>query len=221
MSTLDPPIDISFERRRRRWRCFAAPRSVQCCRSAHERARTGQQARHRGRRPAFRRRQGDRPPGVDPFLRARLPVLGRRAGPRTLTLRRSATSCNCSSTTTSSPSSTCQRSSAALGYPIDAMLCRRRSSCAALTLRVVLPVQPHADRDIGPPATSLHLEMAPPPVPKVYGRPRPCRQGMRPSARCPRRSGRRCVAASLIGRQQHAAALAEEATPEEAPKKGT
>jgi hypothetical protein len=35
---------------------------------------------------------------------------------------------------------------------------------AAVTLRVVMPVVPSPDRQVGPPATSLHLDMAPPPV---------------------------------------------------------
>src|SRR5262245_49031807 len=57
----------------------------------------------------------------------------------------------------------------ALGYPIEATLVPSASTLAAITLRVVLPVQPAPSRDIGPPATSLHLDMAPPPKPRKSG----------------------------------------------------
>jgi hypothetical protein len=53
---------------------------------------------------------------------------------------------------------------AALGHPLDIQLVAPASSVAAVTLRVVLPVMPTPDREIGPPTTSLHLDMAPPPV---------------------------------------------------------
>jgi hypothetical protein len=58
---------------------------------------------------------------------------------------------------------------AALGYPLDVQLVAPASSVAAVTLRVVLPVMPTADREIGPPTTSLHLDMAPPPVVRQPG----------------------------------------------------
>jgi hypothetical protein len=57
----------------------------------------------------------------------------------------------------------------ALGYPIDVHIVSPPATVAALSLRVVLPVQPTPDRQIGPPTTSLHLEMGPPPEPKVRG----------------------------------------------------
>jgi hypothetical protein len=52
---------------------------------------------------------------------------------------------------------------AELGYPLDVRMVAPSSPVAAITMRLVLPVQPTADRDIGPPTTSLHLDMSPPP----------------------------------------------------------
>ena len=40
---------------------------------------------------------------------------------------------------------------------------------AAVVLRMVLPVEPTPEREIGPPVTSLHLDMVPPPEPR-HGR---------------------------------------------------
>ena len=56
-----------------------------------------------------------------------------------------------------------------LGYPIDVHIVSPPGTVAALSLRVVLPVQPTPNRQIGPPATSLHLDMGPPPEPKSRG----------------------------------------------------
>ena len=121
---------------------------------------------------------------------------------------RSATCCNCSWTTTSSPSSTCPRSSLRSGYPIDTMLVSPATSVAALTLRVVLPVQPTPDRDIGPPATSLHLDMAPPPLPKKCDSARRrCRRRATPVGPVPEKKWTTVRRRELIGRQQRAAAL--------------
>jgi hypothetical protein len=52
---------------------------------------------------------------------------------------------------------------AALGHPIDVQLVAATGAGAAVTLRVVLPVEPTPEREIAPPATSLHLDMMPPP----------------------------------------------------------
>lgn len=53
---------------------------------------------------------------------------------------------------------------AALGHPIGVELVASAAGvAAAVTLRVVLPVVPTPERDIAPPATSLHLDMVPPP----------------------------------------------------------
>ena len=111
---------------------------------------------------------------------------------------------------------------AALGYPIDALLVSPPTSMAALTLRVVLPVQPTPDRDIGPPATSLHLDMAPPPVPKQFGTPKALLSGEVPVGPVPEKKWTTVRRRELIGRQQHAAAAAEEAAAKpKQPRKGT
>lgn len=52
---------------------------------------------------------------------------------------------------------------AALGHPIGVELVTSPGGQSALTLRVVLPVEPTPEREIAPPATSLHLDMVPPP----------------------------------------------------------
>jgi len=112
-----------------------------------------------------------------------------------------------------------------LGYPIDATLVAPPTSVAALTLRVVLPVQPTPDTEIGPPTTSLHLDMAPPPVPKRFGD----AQAALPAASSsdapvgpvPERKWTTVRRRELIGRQQYAAAAAEEATAKKPPKKGS
>jgi hypothetical protein len=109
---------------------------------------------------------------------------------------------------------------AALGYPIDTMLVSPPTSIAALTLRVVLPVQPTPDRDIGPPATSLHLEMTPPPVPKQFGTPKALTTGDAPVGPVPEKKWTTVRRRELIGRQQHAAAAAEEAATKKPPRKG-
>ncbi len=63
---------------------------------------------------------------------------------------------------------------AALGYPIDVQLvattgfdvarASTTATGAALVIRLVLPVRPTSEREIAPPATELHLDMAPPPA---------------------------------------------------------
>ncbi len=109
---------------------------------------------------------------------------------------------------------------AALGYPIDAMLVSPPTSMAALTLRVVLPVQPTPDRDIGPPATSLHLDMAPPPLSKQFGTPKALPAGEPAVGPVPEKKWTTVRRRELIGRQQHAAAAAEEAAAKKPPRKG-
>jgi hypothetical protein len=52
---------------------------------------------------------------------------------------------------------------AALGHAIGVELIATPAGQAAVTLRVVLPVEPTPEREIAPPATSLHLDMLPPP----------------------------------------------------------
>jgi hypothetical protein len=110
---------------------------------------------------------------------------------------------------------------AALGYPIDAMLVAPAAAVAALTLRVVLPVQPTPSRDIGPPATSLHLEMAPPPLPKVYGAQKALPSGDATVGPVPEKKWTTVRRRELIGRQQHAAAVAEETAQKKPPKKSS
>ncbi len=55
---------------------------------------------------------------------------------------------------------------AALGHPLDVLLVGSPAGTAAVTVRVVLPLEPSPEREIAPPATSLHLEMVPPPEPR-------------------------------------------------------
>lgn len=52
---------------------------------------------------------------------------------------------------------------AALGHPIGVELVGAPAGQAAVMLRVVVPVEPAPEREIAPPATSLHLDMMPPP----------------------------------------------------------
>ena len=109
---------------------------------------------------------------------------------------------------------------AALGYPIDAMLVSPASSVAALTLRVVLPVQPTPDRDIGPPATSLQLDMAPPPLPKKFGTQKALPAAETPGVPLAEKKWTTVRRRELIGRQQWTAAQVEEAAGKpKAPKK--
>jgi hypothetical protein len=110
---------------------------------------------------------------------------------------------------------------AALGYPIDAMVVSPPTSIAALTLRVVLPVQPTPSRDIGPPATSLHLDMSPPPVPKQWGTQKALTTGETPVGPVPEKKWTTVRRRELINRQQHAAVVAEEAAAKpKQPRKG-
>jgi hypothetical protein len=51
----------------------------------------------------------------------------------------------------------------ALGHPIEIHLVASAMPGAALTLRLVLPVRPTVSSDVGPPTRSLHLDMAEPP----------------------------------------------------------
>jgi hypothetical protein len=50
-----------------------------------------------------------------------------------------------------------------LGYPIDIHLVASPLPAAALMVRLTLPVQPTPSTNVGPPTRSLHLDMAPPP----------------------------------------------------------
>ena len=52
---------------------------------------------------------------------------------------------------------------AALGHPVDIELVPAPLPAAAVTVRLVVPVRPSADRQVGPPAVELHLDMRPPP----------------------------------------------------------
>lgn len=53
---------------------------------------------------------------------------------------------------------------ASIGVPIDVSLVAAPAGAAALVLRVVVPVEPAPQREVAPPATSLHLDMTPPPA---------------------------------------------------------
>jgi hypothetical protein len=110
-----------------------------------------------------------------------------------------------------------------LGYPIDATLVGSSSSLAALTLRVVLPVQPAPDRELGPPATSLHLDLAPPPAPRQLGTSTavavPAAEA--PVGPLPERKWTTVRRRELINRQQHAAAAEEAAGKPKTPRKGS
>jgi hypothetical protein len=98
-----------------------------------------------------------------------------------------------------------------LGYPIDVQLVSPATSVAALTLRVVLPVQPTPDRQIGPPTTSLHLEMMPPPEPRTVGlAPAAGAKPQTPTGPVPERKWTTVRRRELIGRQQAADAAAED-----------
>lgn len=112
----------------------------------------------------------------------------------------------------------------ALGYPIDVQLVSPAASVAALSLRLVLPVQPTPDRQIGPPATSLHLDVGPPPEPKVRGAalvpvaPPPTTDVVGP---VPERKWTTVRRRELITREQHAAAKADEKPAQKSGKKGS
>ena len=111
----------------------------------------------------------------------------------------------------------------ALGYPIDVQLVSPPASVAAVSVRVVLPVQPTPNRQIGPPATSLHLDMGPPPEPKVRG------TALVPVAAppsddvvgpLPERKWTTVRRRELITREQHAAAKDDGKPAQKAGKKG-
>lgn len=87
-----------------------------------------------------------------------------------------------------------------LGYPLDVQLVAPAASVAAITLRLVLPVQPTPEREIGPPTTSLHLDMAPPPGRKrSAGEPAPATPDLPPVGERKWTTVRR---RELIGRQE-------------------
>lgn len=54
---------------------------------------------------------------------------------------------------------------AALGIPLPVELVAPTVPGAAITVRVVLPIRPAADRDVSAPATSLHLDVSRPDAP--------------------------------------------------------
>jgi hypothetical protein len=92
---------------------------------------------------------------------------------------------------------------AALGYPIAVQIVAPPTSVAAVTLRVVLPVEPSADRQIGPPTTSLHLDMSPPPqVGANAGAPVSPNQDGAPEVPIGERKWTTVRRRELIGRQQ-------------------
>jgi hypothetical protein len=111
----------------------------------------------------------------------------------------------------------------ALGYPIDVQLVSPPGSVAAVSMRVVLPVQPTPDRQIGPPATSLHLEMAPPPEPKARGgalvpvAAAPAADVVGP---VPERKWTTVRRRELITREQHAAANDDDKPAQKSGRKG-
>lgn len=111
-----------------------------------------------------------------------------------------------------------------LGYPIDIALVSPPGSIAAIGVRVVLPVQPTPDLQIGPPTTSLHLDMAPPPerrqpgtalVPAAAGTP-----AEQPTGPVPERKWTTVRRRELITRQQFDAAKDEERPPQKSGRKG-
>jgi uncharacterized protein DUF4255 len=112
-----------------------------------------------------------------------------------------------------------------LGYPIDTTLVSSVSPIAALTLRVVLPVQPAPNVHLGPPVTSLHMDMAPPPQTRKRGAP-PAIASPAPPAESggpvPERKWTTVRRRELINRQQWAAAQAEDAAAKpKPPRKGS
>ena len=114
-----------------------------------------------------------------------------------------------------------------LGYPIDTTLVSSTSPIAALTLRVVLPVTPAPKVDLGPPVTSLHMDMAPPPVvrrpgaPPAIATPAPAAASTEDAGPLPEKKWTTVRRRELINRQQWAAAAAEEAAAKpKAPRKG-
>ena len=116
----------------------------------------------------------------------------------------------------------------ALGYPIDTTLVSSTSSVAALTLRVVLPVLPAPQINIGPPVTSLDLDMAPPPqirkrgAAPVIATPAPAATSPDQVGPLPERKWTTVRRRELINRQQWAAAAAEEAAAKpKTPRKGS
>ena len=113
-----------------------------------------------------------------------------------------------------------------LGYPIDTTLVSSTSPIAALTLRVVLPVMPAPKVDLGPPVTSLDLDMAPPPEPRKRGAApviaTPAAASTELVGPMPEKKWTTVRRRELINRQQWAAAAAEETTAKpKAPRKGT
>jgi hypothetical protein len=110
----------------------------------------------------------------------------------------------------------------ALGYPIDVQLVSPPASVAAVSVRLVLPVQPTPNREIGPPATSLHLDLGPPPEPKIRGTAlvpvaAPPAEVVGP---LPERKWTTVRRRELITREQHAAAKDDEKPAQKAGKKG-
>jgi hypothetical protein len=109
----------------------------------------------------------------------------------------------------------------ALGYPIEATLVKSDSSLAAITLRVVLPVQPTPELEIGPPATSLHLDMAPPPAPRQLGPATPAAAAQDAViGPVPEKKWTTVRRRELVNRQQYAAAAEEAAGKSKQPRKG-
>jgi hypothetical protein len=113
-----------------------------------------------------------------------------------------------------------------LGYPIDTTLVSSVSPIAALTLRVVLPVTPAPKVDLGPPVTSLHMDMAPPPEPRKPGVApviaTPAAASAESAGPTPEKKWTTVRRRELVNRQQWAAAAAEEAAAKpKTPRKGT
>ena len=182
LSTLDPPVDVTLRapHRRRRQRSRVR-RSGRCCRSCS---------------PACASRLNKRDNQITDLRSDDGRVVGRQAATRFFELDYLCTVGGPARDAHRAlgdllqllvdhdvvPSSTCPRSCGALGYPIDAMLvssdqpASRRSRCGSCSR-----CSRHPSVDIGPPVTSLHLDMAPPPE--------PASRAARPALRHRRRGG--------------------------------
>lgn len=111
----------------------------------------------------------------------------------------------------------------ALGYPIDTTLVGSAGPIAAITVRVVLPVRPAPDVHIGPPVTSLDLDMAPPPETPARGATPAVAAGASTDlvGPMPERKWTTVRRRELVNRQQWAAAAEDAATKPKPPRKGS
>jgi hypothetical protein len=107
-----------------------------------------------------------------------------------------------------------------LGYPIDIQLVTPPMSVAAVAVRLVLPVDPTPNRQIGPPTTSLHLDMGPPPKPRGKKALPVAPESEASTVPMGERKWTTVRRRELIGREQHAAAKAADAATSGKPAKG-